>query len=105
MNPPPGRPKEGSLPLGGTARSAQGAFSLPLDGLTIIDMTRLLPGPAATMHLVDFGADVIKVEDTGAGDYMRSFPPTVALNGGRRVNAAFEAVNRGKRSIAIDLIQ
>ena len=41
-------------------------------GLTIIDMTRLLPGPAATMHLVDFGADVIKVEDTGAGDYMRA---------------------------------
>jgi alpha-methylacyl-CoA racemase len=103
MNPPPGRPKEGSLPLGGTARSAQGAFSFPLQGLTIIDMTRLLPGPAATMHLVDFGADVIKVEDTGAGDYMRSFPPTVALSGGKTVNAAFEAVNRGKRSIAIDL--
>ena len=78
-------------------------MSLPLDGLTIIDMTRLLPGPAATMHLVDFGADVIKIEDTGAGDYMRSFPPTVALNGGKPVNAAFEAVNRGKRSIAIDL--
>ena len=78
-------------------------MSRPLDGLTIIDMTRLLPGPAATMHLVDFGADVIKVEDTGAGDYMRNFPPTVALNGGKTVNAAFEAVNRGKRSIAIDL--
>ena len=75
----------------------------PLQGLTIIDMTRLLPGPAATMHLVDFGADVIKIEDTGVGDYMRSFPPTVALNGGKLVNAAFEAVNRGKRSIAIDL--
>ena len=65
-------------------------------------MTRLLPGPATTMHLVDFGADVIKVEDTGAGDYMRSFPPTVAI-GGRAVNPAFEAVNRGKRSIAINL--
>ena len=103
MNPPPGRPKEGSLPLGGTARSAQGAFYLPLQGLTIIDMTRLLPGPAATMHLVDFGADVIKIEDTGAGDYMRGFPPTVALDGGKTVNAAFEAVNRGKRSIAVDL--
>ncbi len=75
----------------------------PLAGLTIIDMTRLLPGPAATMHLVDFGADVIKVEDTGAGDYMRGFPPTAGVNGGRAVNAAFEAVNRGKRSIAIDL--
>ncbi len=105
MNLPAGRPKgttEQVSPLGGTGRSAQGAFTLPLDGLTIIDMTRLLPGPAATMHLVDFGADVIKIEDTGAGDYMRSFPPTVALNGSN-VNAAFEAVNRGKRSIAIDL--
>jgi crotonobetainyl-CoA:carnitine CoA-transferase CaiB-like acyl-CoA transferase len=55
------------------------------------------------MHLVDYGADVIKIEDTGAGDYMRSFPPTVVLNGDKPVNAAFEAVNRGKRSIALDL--
>ena len=75
----------------------------PLEGLVIIDMTRLLPGPAATMHMVDYGADVIKVEDTGVGDYMRHFPPTVALDGNKNVNAAFEAVNRGKRSIAIDL--
>src|SRR5215204_5013959 len=79
----------------------------PLAGLTIIDMTRLLPGPAATMHLVDFGADVIKIEDTGAGDYMRAFPPTVRLDdataGEAEVNPAFEAVNRGKRSLAVDL--
>ena len=74
-------------------------MSLPLQGLTIIDMTRLLPGPATTMHLVDFGADVIKIEDTGAGDYMRNFPPTVELDG-KAMSAAFEAVNRGKRSIA-----
>ena len=78
-------------------------MSLPLQGLTFIDMTRLLPGPAATMHLVDFGADVIKVEDAGAGDYMRGFPPTVNVDGKRSVNAAFEAVNRGKRSIAVNL--
>lgn len=78
----------------------------PLKGLTILDMTRLLPGPAATMHLVDFGADVIKIEDTGAGDYMRAFPPTIALAAGAKsagVNPAFEAINRGKRSIAVDL--
>jgi len=75
----------------------------PLAGLRILDLTRLLPGPAATMHLADFGADVIKVEDTGEGDYMRSFPPTVASAEGRQVNAAFEAINRGKRSIRIDL--
>nr|MBA2547014.1 CoA transferase [Burkholderiaceae bacterium] len=81
-------------------------MTLPLAGITVIDMTRLLPGPAATMHLVDFGADVIKIEDTGAGDYMRSFPPTIAVDGdgySGDVNPAFEAVNRGKRSIAVDL--
>lgn len=75
----------------------------PLAGLRILDLTRLLPGPAATMHLADFGADVIKVEDTGEGDYLRGFPPQVSNGQGARVNAIFEAVNRGKRSIRIDL--
>lgn len=75
----------------------------PLAGLRILDLTRLLPGPAATMHLADFGADVIKVEDTGEGDYLRGFPPQVNNGEGARVNAIFEAVNRGKRSIRIDL--
>jgi len=80
-------------------------MSAPLAGITILDLTRLLPGPAATMHLADFGADVIKIEDTGEGDYMRAFPPQVAAADGRPVNPAFEATNRGKRSIAIDLKQ
>ncbi len=75
----------------------------PLAGLRIVDLTRLLPGPAATMHLADFGADVIKVEDTGDGDYLRGFPPQVADAEDARVNAIFAAVNRGKRSIRIDL--
>ncbi len=75
----------------------------PLAGLRILDLTRLLPGPAATMHLADFGADVIKVEDTAEGDYMRSIPPTTKSAEGREVNPAFEAINRGKRSIRIDL--
>ncbi len=75
----------------------------PLAGLRILDLTRLLPGPAATMHLADFGADVIKVEDTAEGDYMRSFPPTVTNAEGCEVNPAYEAINRGKRSIRVDL--
>jgi alpha-methylacyl-CoA racemase len=75
----------------------------PLAGVTILDLTRLLPGPAATMHLADLGADVIKVEDTGEGDYMRDFPPAVANAAGRPVNPSYEATNRGKRSIALDL--
>ena len=75
----------------------------PLAGIRVIDMTRLLPGPAMTMHLADFGAEVIKIEDTGEGDAMRSFPPTVETASGEKINTVFEAVNRGKRSIAIDL--
>lgn len=77
----------------------------PLAGLRILDLTRLLPGPVATMHLADFGADVIKVEDTGAGDYLRDFEPRATNARGARVNPAYEALNRGKLSIALDLKQ
>lgn len=74
----------------------------PLAGLRVLDLTRLLPGPAATMHLADFGADVIKVEDTGDGDALRRFPPLIG-EGEAAFNAVFEAVNRNKRSICLDL--
>jgi len=77
----------------------------PLAGIRILDLTRLLPGPALSMHLADLGAEVIKVEDTGDGDAMRGFPPLAADADGRPVNAAFENVNRGKRSIRLDLKQ
>ncbi|PSP67263.1 CoA transferase [Halobacteriales archaeon QS_1_69_70] len=70
-----------------------------LDGVRVLDLTRLLPGPYATQLLADAGADVVKVEDTGAGDYARHMPP-VTDDG---VGAVFDAVNRGKRSVAIDL--
>ena len=74
-----------------------------LAGLRIIDLTRLLPGPAVTMHLADFGADVIKVEDTGEGDYLRSFPPQVDTGAGASAHPAFVALNRGKRSLCLNL--
>ena len=77
----------------------------PLDGFRILDLTRLLPGPALSMHLADLGADVIKVEDTGEGDYMRSFPPLARNADGAEVNPSFENINRGKRSICLDLKQ
>lgn len=69
----------------------------PLDGVTILDLTRLLPGAAATMLLANFGAEVIKIEEPG-GDYARSMPPLVDGEG-----AVFRATNRGKKSIALNL--
>jgi crotonobetainyl-CoA:carnitine CoA-transferase CaiB-like acyl-CoA transferase len=81
------------------------ATTAPLAGLRVIDLTRLLPGPAVTMHLADFGADVIKVEDTGEGDYLRGFPPQVPTGDGGSAHPSFVALNRGKRSIRLDLKQ
>src|SRR5215831_16900173 len=72
--------------------------SRPLDGVRVLDLSRLLPGPFLTMILADLGADVVKVEDPHLGDYMRRFPPAKGGMSGR-----FLAVNRGKRSIVLDL--
>ncbi len=69
-----------------------------LTGIRVLDLSRLLPGPFLTMVLADMGADVVKVEDPRLGDYLRAFPPAKGGMSGR-----FLAVNRGKRSIALDL--
>ncbi|MWG33582.1 CaiB/BaiF CoA transferase family protein [Halomarina oriensis] len=69
-----------------------------LTDVRVLDLTRLLPGPYATQLLADLGADVVKVEDTDTGDYARHMPPTVD-----GVGAVFDGVNRGKRSVALDL--
>jgi alpha-methylacyl-CoA racemase len=69
-----------------------------LRGIRVLDLSRLLPGPFLTMVLADMGADVIKIEDPRVGDYMRAFPPAKGGMSGR-----FLAVNRGKRSLALDL--
>ena len=50
-------------------------MTLPLEGIRVLDLSRLLPGPFCSLLLADFGADVIKVEDTAQGDYMRWAPP------------------------------
>jgi alpha-methylacyl-CoA racemase len=70
----------------------------PLHGIRILDLTRLLPGPVATMHLADMGAEVIKIEDPGTGDYARSMGPVR-----NEVSQFFVAVNRGKQTLRLDL--
>ena len=82
-----------------TTRKPTAMRPLPLTGLRVLDLTRLLPGPLASMHLADLGADVIKIEDTGAGDYARS---AGAVHG---TVSYFELVNRNKRSLTLDLKQ
>lgn len=72
---------------------------MQLDSVRVLDLSRLLPGPYATQLLADAGADVIKIEDTGAGDYARAMPPYTDDG----VGAVFDAVNRGKRGVALDL--
>ena len=70
----------------------------PLAGIRVLDLTRLLPGAYCTLLLAEGGADVIKVEEPETGDYMRWTPPLVDGQ-----SALFDALNRGKRSIALDL--
>lgn len=78
-------------------------MSLPLDGLRVLDLSRLLPGPFCSLLLADFGADVIKVEDTGMGDYIRWSPPYYDGAPESTRSALFLALNRNKRSIRINL--
>ena len=72
--------------------------SPPLDGVRVLDFSRIIAGPLCTQQLADLGADVIKVEHPVTGDEMRARSPR-----GDRRGAAFLAFNRSKRSIAIDL--
>jgi crotonobetainyl-CoA:carnitine CoA-transferase CaiB-like acyl-CoA transferase len=71
--------------------------------LRVLDLTRLLPGPVATMHLADLGAEVIKIEDTGAGDYARVLGVGDGAQGGDSL--FFRLVNRNKKSLRLDLKQ
>jgi hypothetical protein len=72
--------------------------TMPLTGIRVLDLTRLLPGPFCTLLLGDMGADVIKIEEPESGDYMRWTPPLIEGQ-----SALFNAVNRNKRSITLNL--
>ncbi|HEY0628714.1 MAG TPA: CoA transferase [Sphingomicrobium sp.] len=74
----------------------------PLEGVRVLDLSRVLAGPWATQLLADLGADVIKVEKPGAGDDTRHWGPPWLEHGDQKVAAYFLAANRGKRSVAID---
>jgi len=71
---------------------------LPLAGVRVLDLSRLLPGPYATLVLADLGAEVVKLEDPVGGDYARWMPPLAGEQSGY-----FHALNRNKRSLALDL--
>ena len=70
----------------------------PLAGVRVLDFTRVLAGPAASLALADLGAEVIKIEPPGRGDETRTFPP---IKGGE--SHSYLSVNRGKKSVVIDL--
>lgn len=71
----------------------------PLKDMHVLDLTRLLPGPYCSLLLADMGADVIKVEDLQAGDYLRFNPPLTSSG----MSVHYHMLNRNKRSVAIDL--
>ena len=74
-------------------------MSQPLSGIRVLDLSRLLPGAYASQMLADYGADVIKIEEPGSGDYGRFMPPQLA--GG--MSLYFVAINRNKRSMTLNL--
>jgi crotonobetainyl-CoA:carnitine CoA-transferase CaiB-like acyl-CoA transferase len=75
----------------------------PLAGIRVLDLSRLLPGGFCSLLLADYGADVLKVEDTGLGDYIRWAPPQHPGVEPSAASALFLSLNRGKRSLRLNL--
>ncbi|VVC35457.1 Hypothetical protein CINCED_3A025250 [Cinara cedri] len=108
----PSRPRSNSAAAIAAYRSASssnvgvGGRSRPLNGVRVVDMTRVAAGPYCSMILADMGADVIKIERPGTGDDSRSFgPPFVDVRGPSnddRLSLYFVALNRNKRSVCVD---
>ena len=83
--------------------SASGKNRAPLAGVRVLEFGQIAAGPFAGSLLADLGADVVKVENPAGGDGMRGWPPLSSKDGGPAFSENFAAVNRNKRSIAIDL--
>lgn len=75
---------------------------LPLQHVRVLDLSRLLPGPLASLVLADLGASVDKIEDAAGGDYLRAMPPSLGA-GPSATSSVFLALNRNKRSAVLDL--
>src|SRR5512143_1480555 len=82
--------------MGIPSDSLRSENTLPLAGIRVLDLSRLLPGPYLTQLFADLGAEVIKIETPRVGDYTRFAPPEMGLG------KMFEAVNRGKKSVAVN---
>lgn len=95
------------LPLSAHPSSAQHSSgqrsSGPLDGIRVVDLTRALSGPYATLMLADAGAEIIKVERPGSGDDSRGWGPPFLGEGDDRESSYFLSVNRNKQSVALNL--
>ena len=74
-------------------------MTLPLGDIKVLDLSRLLPGAYTTMILADLGAEVVKVEEPGKGDYLRWMPPYASTG----ESGMFLAINRGKKSVSLNL--
>ena len=75
-------------------------MSGPIDGVRVIDLSRIVAGPLATQILGDYGAEILKIEQPGIGDDSRAWTPPVAPDGSA---AYFYSVNRNKKSVTLDL--
>ena len=94
------------VPRRAPAERAEMAGELPLSDVRVLDLTRLLPGGFCSLLLADLGADVVKVEDTGMGDYVRWAPPFHGSDAEQALgtrSALYLSLNRGKRAIRVDL--